>query len=172
MQITITKGECADRIEAVRADGSSVHTSFPHKGPVPHDAVHFYVESTLAIPDAFWGMVARGEHPEAIAALAKAAGHASAARAMVPDESIVRLVQAERTVECFEADLWSGSDSGPEVIREMIVAGCVQSLVPPLEISDEAISIIRSSLSDLLSRWSAAAAGDHLLLEWSMELAA
>ncbi|HEX8937489.1 MAG TPA: hypothetical protein VF776_04400 [Sphingomicrobium sp.] len=168
MRITITKGEREDRIEAVRADGSCVRTSFPHKGPVPHDAVHFYVESTLAIPDAFWGMVARGEDPEAIAAIAKAAGHASAARAAVPDESVIRLVQAERAVECFEADLWSGGDSGPELIRDLIAAGCAQSLVAPLELSDEAIATIRSRLCDLLGRWSAAAEGDHLRLEWEL----
>lgn len=168
MRITITKGEREDAVEAVRADGSSVRTSFPHKGPVPHDAVHFYVESALAISDGFWGMVARGEHPEAIADIAKAAGHASACRAAVPEESIIRLIQAERAVECFEADLWSGGDSGPELIREMIAAGCVQSLVAPLELSDEAIATIRSRLGDLLGRWSAAAHGDHLLLEWEL----
>jgi hypothetical protein len=172
MRITITKGEREDRIKAVRADGSSVYTAFPHKGPVPHDAVHFYVESALAIPDAFWGTVARGEHPEAIAALAKAAGHASASRAAIPEESIVRLVQAERAVECFEADLWGGSGSSPETIRDTIAAGCEQSLVPPLEITDEAIECIRSSLRDMRARWSAAAAGDHLLFHWRVELAA
>ena len=168
MRIRITKGEREDRIEAVRADGSSVRTTFPHKGPIPHDAVHFYVESTLAIPDAFWGMVARGEHPEAIAAIAKAAGHASAGRAAVPQESIIRLVQAERAVECFEADLWGGGDCAPELVREMIAAGCSQSLVAPLAVSDEAIATIRSRLCDLLARWSAAAPGDHLLLEWEL----
>jgi hypothetical protein len=166
MRITITKGEREDRIEAVRPDGSCVRASFPHKGPIPHDFIHFYVESGLAIPDAFWGMVAAGKHPEEIAGIAKAAGHASASRAVVPDDSIVGLIQAERVVECFEADLWSGGESSPEAIRDMIAVACGQSLVPPLEATDEAIQGVRSRLSELRDRWSAAPAGNCLVLEW------
>lgn len=166
MRITITKGEREDRIDAVRSDGSSVRTSFPHKGPIPHDAVHFYVESSLAIGDAFWGMVAAGRHPEEVQEIAKAGGHASAKRASIPDGSIIRLVQAERAVECFEADLWGGSDTSPRTIREAIAAGCAQSFVPPLEVSDEAIASIQSSLRELVRRWPRAQPGERLVLDW------
>jgi hypothetical protein len=171
MRITITKGEREDRIEAVRTDGSSVRTSFPHKGPMPHDAVHFYVESTLGIANAFWGMVAGGRHPEEIAGIAKAAGHASASRAAVPEESIIALVQAERAVECFEADLWSGSEGSPQTIRDMIAAGCTQSLVPPIEVGDQTIEHVRSSLGDLRRHWSAAAPGEQVVLNWAGSVA-
>ena len=167
MRITITKGERQDEIEAVRADGSSVRTSFPHKGPVPHDAVHFYVESSLAIGDAFWGMVAAGRHPDEVQEIARAGGHASAKRAAVPQSSIVRLVQAERVVECFEADLWSGSSTSPDTIRDAVAAGCAQSQVPPIQISDEAIAAIQSSLSDLAKRWPQSAPGERLVLDWA-----
>ena len=165
MRITITKGEDEDRIEAVRADGSSVSTRFPHKGPVPHDAVHFHVESALAIRDAFWGMVAAGKYPQEIADIAKVAGHASAKRAEVPDASIVPLLQAERLVECFEADMWSGGETGPEVLRDTIAAACAQSLVPPVEIADDTICAIQSQLKALLRRWPATAAGEQLVLD-------
>jgi hypothetical protein len=167
MRITITKGEREDSIEAVRADGSSVRTSFPHKGPIPHDAVHFYVESSLGIADAFWGMVAAGRHPEEVAAIAKEGGHASAKRAMVPEASVVRLVQAERAVECFEADLWSGGASSPETIRETIEAGCAHSLVPPIDLSDQAIASIRFYLADLMQHWRSAPLGERLVLDWA-----
>lgn len=166
MRITITKGEREDEIEAVRSDGSSVRTSFPHKGPIPHDAVHFYVESSLDLRDAFWGTVAAGRHPQEVAEFAKVGGHASAKRASVPDCSIVRLVQAERIVECFEADLWSGGATNPATIRDVIAAGCAQSLVPSIDVSDEAIASIRSSLADLGRRWPSAKAGECLVLEW------
>ena len=171
MRITITKGEREDLIDTARADGSAVHTSFPHKGPIPHDAVHFYVESALGLRDAFWGMVAAGRHPEEIAGIAKAAGHASAKRAVVPDDAVVRLVQAERAVECFEADLWSGQDGSPEIIRDAIAAGCAQSCVPPPAVSEEAIADIRAKLEDLRRRWSATAAGQALVLEWELAAA-
>jgi hypothetical protein len=167
MRITITKGEREDSVEAVRADGSSVRSSFPHKGPIPHDAVHFYVESSLGIADAFWGMVAAGRHPEEVAAIAKEGGHASAKRATVPEASVVRLVQAERAVECFEADLWSGGASSPQTIRETIEAGCAHSLVPPIDLSDQAIASIRFYLADLMRHWRSAPLGERVVLDWA-----
>ena len=166
MRITITKGEREDEIEAVRADGSSVRTSFPHKGPIPHDAVHFYVESSLSIRDGFWGMIAAGRHPEEVQEIAKAGGHASAKRGTVPQTSIVRLVQAERVVECFEADLWSGSCTSADTIRDAVAAGCAQSSVPQIEISDDAIAAIQSKLRDLAKQWPQTAQGERLVLDW------
>ncbi|MFL6722503.1 MAG: hypothetical protein ACJ8FT_11995 [Sphingomonas sp.] len=166
MRITITKGDRGDSIEAIRADGSRVSTLFPHKGPVPHDAVHFFVESELGIASGFWGQVASGRHPEEVQEIAKAGGHASAKRASVPDAAIVPMLQAERAVECFEADLWSGGEGDPDSLRSVIGAGCAHSLVPPVEVSDRAIERIRSGLADLRSRWSSLPKGDSLSFEW------
>ena len=167
MRITITKGERSDRIDTLRANGGEVSTTFPHKGPIPHDAVHFFVESGLGITEGFWGMVAAGRHPEEIAGMAKEAGHASAKRARLPDPAIIPIIQAERAVECFEADLWSGGDSHPHMIREAIAAGCAQSLVPAIEISDEAVDRIRSELKQLLTSWTAGGPGQRVVLEWA-----
>ena len=168
MQITITKGERDDGVDVRRADGSSASARFPRKGPVPHDATHYVVESSLGIRDGFWGMVASGRHPDEIAELAKAAGHASAKRASVPQPSIVAILQAERAVECFEADLWNGAEGEGETLREVFAAGCAQSFVPPISISDEAISSIRAELVELRRRWAAMAPGDSLALEWAI----
>lgn len=166
MRITITKGEREDRIDARRADGTTVRTQFPHKGPVPHDAVHFFVETRLGIGEGFWGLVARGHHPEAIGALAKQAGHASAKRASEPDPAIVPIVQAERAVECFEADLWSGSAGDPATLRDVVAAGCAQSFVPALQVSDDVIAAIRADLLDLRQRWASARQGQSIELHW------
>lgn len=171
MRISITKGARDDRIEAVRQDGSSASTTFPHKGPVPHDAVHFFVESELGITDGFWGLVAAGRHPEEVQAIAKAGGHASASRADLPDAAIVRMIQAERAVECFEADLWGGSEGDPQTFREVIHAGCQQSSVPPLEVPNAAITRIRAHLVDLRRRWSALGEGEGITLDWSEAIA-
>mgnify|MGYP000252186270 CR=1 FL=1 len=103
MQITITKGQAEDRIAIVLANGRQLDSTFPKKGFIPHDAVHLFVERELGLKNAFWGMVASGSHPEEIAGIAKAAGHASASRNTVPDGSIVELLQAERLVE------WDGA---------------------------------------------------------------
>ena len=165
MRITITKGQHEDWITAIRADGSRVETRFPKKGPVPHDAVHVFVERGLALENGFWGMVAAGHHPEHLGALAKAAGHASASRANVPDAYIVQLLQAERLVECFEADLWSGGGDAATLLAIARTA-CGYSHVPMPSLSDETIALIRVALAEFVRDWISASIGHSVALSW------
>lgn len=165
MKIEITKGRDADAIAIRRDDGSRVETRFPHKGPVPHDAVHLFVERGLDFGNAFWGHVAGGMHPEAIAALAKAGGHASASRAQVPMPALVELIQAERLVECFEADLWSGGGVDADLLA-VAEAGCVASHVPMPEIDPAAISRVREEIVLFARHWRVAPEGHLAVLYW------
>ena len=166
MQIRITKGRTDDHIAIRRDDGSEVATRFPKKGPIPHDAVHLAVEGTLGLRDGFWGMVERGHHPEEIADMAKAAGHASASRGTTPEASFVQAIQAERAVEAFEADHWSGGTGDPEGIRFMAHSGCEQSFVPPLPLDDAALAAIRADLADFAGRWAALPEGGAIEVTW------
>ena len=165
MQIAITKGRSGDFIAIDRDDGSRVETSFPHKGPVPHDAVHYFVERTLGLTRAFWGKIAAGAHPEALVALTKAAGHASASRARVPDPEIVELIQAERLVECFEAELWSGGSDDAGLLA-MAEAGCVTSHVPLPHLTPSALVEAREALRAFAAEWIAAPVGYVADLDW------
>lgn len=165
MRVTIVKGPVDDRIEIRRADGSEAETRFPKKGPVPHDAVHWIVEEMLGLPDGFWGMIAGGMHPEQVQDMAKAAGHASAARADVPDAAIVQLLQAERLVECFEAALWSGGSDAASV-RHMGEAGCAASHVAFPAITDAQIDAAMGRVLSLHADWSPAPVGHSLSFEW------
>lgn len=165
MRIAITKGQAEDRIAIQRGDGTHAQTTFPKKGPVPHDAVHWFVERELRLRSAFWGMVAAGRHPEAIAEIAKAAGHASASRADVPDAGIVELLQAERLVECFEADLWGGGGAAADLIAVATTA-CDYSHVPLPALGEAAVERIRLELGLFAKEWIAAPAGHVAVLEW------
>lgn len=169
MEIVIVKRRGEDRITARRADGSAVETTFPWKGPVPHDAVHYFVERGLALRKAFWGMVAQGHHPGEIAGMAKAAGHASAKRAGLPDPAIVELLQAERLVECFEADLWSGSSGAVSLLVDAARAGCEASHVPSPVLDETAIVAIRAAIAGFAGEWMAAGEGHAVHLEWTGE---
>jgi len=165
MRIRITKGTKDDGIEAVRDDGGRVSSRFPHKGPVPHDVTHLLVERELGMSDGFWGKVARGADPAELGEMAKAAGHASAKRAQLPDAEIVEIVQAERIVESFEAELWSdGTDN--ESLRAMAAAGCEQSLVPMAAMSDSALEGIRAELRAFRDRWAMLGEGQSVELVW------
>lgn len=165
MEITITKGRLLDQIAITRADGSRAATTFPKKGPVPHDAVHWFVERELGLADGFWGMVAGGKHPEEIAEIAKAAGHASAKRAGVPDAAIVELLQAERLVECFEADLWGGGSAAEDLVGLAEIA-CGYSHVPLPALDAAAVERIRDRLGQFAREWIAAPQGHVAVLEW------
>lgn len=166
MRIAITKGEGTDRIEARRADGSTVGFELPKKGPlIPHDLVHLVVEQELGIADGFWGLVAAGWPPEAIGQRSKDGGHASAARASAPAPEIVPILQAERAVEAFEADLWSGGGDN-ETLRAMIRAGCEQSFVPAPAVDDAHIERIRARLIGFRDEWAQLDPGGSLSLSW------
>lgn len=165
MRVTIFKGTTDDRIEIRRHDGSVAATRFPKKGPVPHDAVHWIVEETLGFANGFWGMIAGGLHPEDVQEIAKAAGHASAGRANVPDASIIQLLQAERLVECFEAALWSGG-SDAAAIRHMGEAGCATSHVSFPDVTDTQIEQAMARVLALHEDWAPAPVGYALSFDW------
>lgn len=165
MEITITKGRHEDVIAVLRGDGTRVDTRFPHKGPVPHDAVHLFVERGFGLGRGFWGQVARGHRPEAIGAMAKAGGHASAKRAEVADDEIVEMIQAERLVECFEADLWGGGGSDADLLS-MAAAGCATSKVPMPAIDPAAIGQVREEIAGFAANWRAGPVGHVARLEW------
>lgn len=168
MRIAITKGRSADAIAIARADGTSAITRFPKKGPVPHDAVHFFVERAMGLRQGFWGMVAGGHHPEELAEIAKAAGHASASRAAVPDAQIVELLQAERIVECFEADLWSGGTTDEAELLELAATACATSHVIVPEVPQGAVARVRNELNAFARDWMVAGEGHVATLEWEL----
>ena len=158
LKISITKGDKSDTVAVASEDRSVSTFQFPKKGPIPHDAVHYFVECALGMTRGFWGTVASGVAPEAVQDMAKQGGHASAKRASTPDGAIVELLQAERIVECFEADFW-GAPASAETFRAVVEAACASSFVPAPALSDEQIMRIREAIADFAKAWAAAPAG-------------
>lgn len=165
MRIEFTKEERFDRICVQRGDGSRISTTFPKKGWFPHDAVHLVVERCLGLRSAFWGQIARGVSPEELGALAKVAGHASAKRANQPDEGLIELLQSERLVECFEAELWS-EPARFEIFSDVLSAACEQSSIPVPDITEQDIDAIRAQLDALADQWRSLPIGETMELRW------
>lgn len=165
MDIRFTRGARLDTVAVTRADGTAASFTFPHKGPTPHDAFHLFVERELGLARGFWGLVGAGMDPAEVGAMAAAGGHASASRARDPDPAIVELVQAERLVECFEAESWSGAadDAG---IRHMARAGWAASKVPELPLPDDALHAIRSGIAAFARDWAGTPVGGEMVLVW------
>lgn len=165
MRIEITKGRGEDAIAVLRDDGSTAAMRFPHKGPVPHDAVHLFVERGLGLRDGFWGQVARGMHPEQVGEMAKAGGHASASRAELPDPEIVEMIQAERLVECFEAALWDGGGDHDDLLA-VAAAGCSASKVEMPAVNPAAVARVRCEIARFAEEWRAAPVGHVTSFDW------
>ncbi|MBX7496859.1 hypothetical protein K3172_13435 [Qipengyuania sp. 6B39] len=165
MRIAISRIGRTEHLAIERADGSTARATIPQKGAISHDLVHFCVEDTLGLTRGFWGSVAAGEEPELIQERAKASGHASAKRADVPDDGLVELLQAERLVECFEAESWSGGNDD-EGLMAMARAGWAASHVPPLALDSAQLAAIRRQLADLGDKWKATPEGEAMELQW------
>lgn len=166
MRIEITKGKTEDFIRITRANGAVAETRFPKKGPFPHDLVHVVVEDALELKQGFWGTIAGGRHPEDIQALAAALGHASASKAEVPDPSIIELIQAERLVECFEAEIWGGP-AALEDLQSVADAAFSQSRVPRIVLTEAGVAAIRDRLARLSAEWTALPVGGKIACAWA-----
>ena len=165
LRITIKKGSKSDTIEIERHGAAPLRFDFPKKGPVPHDVVHLIVEGALGMTRGFWGMVAEGVDPAEVQEIAKAAGHASASRAGPPGPHIVELIQAERLVECFEADLWSPG-SGVETFRGVAAAACAASHVPCPDLPATTVETIRTRIAEFFVEWRDLSAGQSKTFAW------
>ena len=153
IRVDITKGAREDRVTVTRAAGAAVSFQFPKKGPLPHDAVHYVVESVMGLQQAFWGRIAAGQSPDSIQQLAHAGGHPSVKRASKPAADIVEMLQAERLVECLEADAWSGGTGDLATFSEVYAAACAQSGVDPLSLDDAALAQLRGGMRELARQW-------------------
>ena len=110
-------------------------------------------------------MVAGGVSPDDVGAIASAAGHASASKAHMPEEEIVELLQAERLVECFEAEIWGGP-AELETLQDVADAGFAQSFVASVPLDQTRVDTVRSGLSDFSAAWMSLKTGHSLTLDW------
>ena len=94
------RGDKYDGLRCVRRDGSATACTMPRQGTLPHDLVHYVVESTLGWRHTFYGMIAAGADIGPAMELA----HDPANRALA-DQAL----HAEAVVESLQAQLWSGA---------------------------------------------------------------
>ena len=167
MDIRICRGVGSDVLEAKASGRAAIRFITPHKGPVPHDAVHLFVERAFGLQRGFWGLVAEGLAPDDLQALASAGGHPSASRAGAPDPGIVQLLQAERLVEIFEADLWGGGQGDEADLLALAGTACATSHVPLPSAPNGAVARVRADLAAFARTWTALPQGGEVELGWA-----
>lgn len=146
MQLIFIKGAGkTDQLEVRREGVATERIDCPKQGIVPHDMVHYAVESVLH-RRGFIGRVLEGE----VASFQMAADSESDG--------------VERLVEVFQADGWAGWNTPPDDLLEMYRVTCQARQCPPLTVSTDDIESVRQKLLQLTQQWQAIAVGDALIL--------
>jgi hypothetical protein len=151
MQLTFTKSGGSnpakyDRLDIVTEAGPLAPIDCPKQGIIPHDMVHYAVESEVATIGFLGGIAAGG-------------GSSFTAGADDPHHRAV-----ERLVETVQAEAWSG---GPVADAEFIAlyqVTCEARDDRPLALDAATIAAIRSRIADLSARWAAVPVGGKLVL--------
>ena len=147
MQLIFTKGpDKYDWLDVVRDDGARERIDCPKQRIIPHDMVHYAVESQLE-QRGFLKRVAAGEG---------ASFHMDA----MPESDAV-----ERLVEIFQGDGWSGGQSAPADMIALYEVTCAARRCPVLPVDAATIDAIRARIADLTVAWEAIAVGGSLTLE-------
>ena len=102
------KADKMDRLRYLRADASSTETAMPRQGILPHDLVHYVVESGLGLKNGFTGLLARGASATFVMDLTL-----DPAGKNVDTEAI----QVEAIVEALQTQLWSGQFNNDDFLE-------------------------------------------------------
>jgi hypothetical protein len=124
-----------DDLAITRADGTTERIQCPKQRIIPHDMVHFAVE-TVMVQEGFLTKVAAGE-----TSLGKMVSDATA-------ESI------ERLVEVMQGEAWSGEVATGEVLSLYVVA-CEAWGHAASPVSADQVDLIRAEMAALTERWDA-----------------
>jgi hypothetical protein len=136
-----------DRLELIHADGRSEVLDSPKQRIIPHEMMHYAVETVLEARG-FVSRVAAGE-----AALLTMAGN---------EESD----GVERLVEALQGDGWSGGTSPAGDVIDLYRTTCEARTCPMLPVDTQAIDAIRARIAGLTEAWHAVPVGGAMVLEF------
>ena len=128
MQVVAHKLGPADKLDrfiCVRRDGSQTECAMPRQGILPHDLIHYLVETRLSLDAAFLGMVAAG----AELAFAMQQSHE-----LADTDRLAQAGQAESVVEALQTQLWAGAFD-PAAFDDGLRGACAMRGVPVPDLS-------------------------------------
>jgi hypothetical protein len=154
MLVRFTKGPVAaraDLLTCVRRDRSITSGEMPRQGVLPHDVIHFVVETTLGWREAFFGAIARGVSLD----------HIASRKSRTDWSQWPQALQAESLVECLQAEQWGGS-ADPLSFRRILATACrVRGVAVPV-LSPEDLRRVRAALREFGAAWRPLPAGGTL----------
>ena len=148
MHLVFTKGSGKhDKMEVIRNGSLADTIECPRQGIIPHDMVHFAVESTLKKR----GFICR-----------VLGGQAATLQMAAESESD----GVERLVEVFQADGWSGWSTAPEDMLGLYQVTCNARQCEPLAIQAHDIEAVRKRILELTTQWQSVSSGKSLVLQF------
>ena len=148
-------GDKVDQLTFFRADGSTSRITLPRQGILPHDLLHFVVESALPFRHGFLSMVADG----ADATFATTALHASDAAARAAEGA-----QVEALVEALQTQLWAGSFDRAAFLDGMALACAARDVASPVLSDADFESLLFDRAVGLNAEWTQLAPRQSLTL--------
>jgi|SRR5690242_4352854 len=146
MKLVFIKGSGKfDRMEVVRDEGATERIDCPKQRIIPHDMVHYAVESTL----------------EKRGFLTRVREGAPADFRMLPEAESDGV---ERLVEVFQGDAWSGGDSAAADMLDIYRVTCAERACPMLAVAETDMDAIRARIAELTAQWDALPVGQSLAL--------
>lgn len=146
MRLIFTKRDGKyDDLVIERAGRDAERITNPKQGIIPHDMVHYGVESVLS-HRGFLSLVAEGKG----AVFATAAGES--------DDAI------ERLVESFQAEMWGGRVPADDLLAAYHIA-CEARGHAPVPVSEADVGAVRARLDELSAQWAAVPVNGSLVLE-------
>lgn len=146
MRISFVKGNGKyDRMVIHRGDASE-SIECPKQGIIPHDMVHYAVESILQ-KRGFLGRIRDGE------------------AAVFQMSSEAESDGIERLVEVIQCDAWSGGTGSPSDMLDLYQVTCRARQCPPLPVTADDMLAIRNRVDELDRQWRALPVGQFLELE-------
>ncbi|MBD3610083.1 MAG: hypothetical protein HUJ30_05995 [Gammaproteobacteria bacterium] len=144
MEITFRKrhGDYSQLI-CTRDDGSRSETLFHNQESLPHDLIHYVVETTMGYQQGFYGLVANG----AAIAYNQAHNHPIVAR-----QDVIENLQAESLVKAIQllADEYELSRSKLLPLTEQL---CQDERIPTPNLTDKQVSSLCLSLQHYRQLW-------------------
>jgi len=155
-----SKNDKYDMLRFVRNNGSATVCPMPRQGILPHDLVHFVVESALPLRHGFLSLLARGADAQFVM---------ETVHDPLNKDVETEAVQAEAIVEGLQTQLWSGAFD-LEAFLDGAASACVARDKPPFDFSRLNIDL-KQALYDraleLNHQWNAAPYYGTLSLEFS-----
>ena len=146
MKLIFTKRDGKyDDLVIDRPDGASERIRCPKQGIIPHDMVHYAVESELA-HRGFLGLVADGR----AAAFTTTGGDSENA--------------IERLVETFQAEMWGGRVRADDLLATFVDA-CDAHGHSAAAVSVADVERIRTRIDELTAKWEAVPVNGSLSVE-------